>query len=106
MLGFLGLAAIVMALIRDRKCWKPMLIGMGLAVVTAVIVVLPFSVNQGGISWLIDKYAQTLSSYPYATVNTANFYYLFGCNWTSIVMEAPRAIPLLMMARRSSGRAG
>ena len=97
MLGFLGLAAIVMALIRDRKCWKPMLIGVGLAVVTAVIVVLPFSVNQGGISWLIDKYAQTLSSYPYATVNTANFYYLFGCNWTSIVMEAPRAIPLLMM---------
>ena len=98
MLGFLGLAAIVMALIRDRKCWKPMLIGMGLAVVTAVIVVLPFSVNQGGISWLIDKYAQTLSSYPYATVNTANFYYLFGCNWTSIVMEAPRAVPLLLMA--------
>ena len=97
MLGFLGLAAIVMALIRDRKCWKPMLIGVGLAVVTAVIVVLPFSVNQGGISWLIDEYAQTLSSYPYATVNTANFYYLFGCNWTSIVMEAPRAIPLLMM---------
>ena len=98
MLGFLGLAAIVMALIRDRKCWKPMLIGVGLAVVTAVIVVLPFSVNQGGISWLIDKYAQTLSSYPYATVNTANFYYLFGCNWTSIVMEAPRAVPLLLMA--------
>ena len=98
MLGFLGLAAIVMALIRDRKCWKPMLIGMGLALVTAVIVVLPFSVNQGGISWLIDKYAQTLSSYPYATVNTANFYYLFGCNWTSIVMEAPRAVPLLLMA--------
>ena len=97
MLGFLGLAAIVMALIRDRKCWKPMLIGVGLAVVTAVIVVLPFSVNQGGISWLIDKYAQTLSSYPYATVNTANFYYLFGCNWTSIVMEAPRAVPLLLM---------
>lgn len=97
MLGFLGLAAIVMALIRDRKCWKPMLIGVGLAFVTAVIVVLPFSVNQGGISWLIDKYAQTLSSYPYATVNTANFYYLFGCNWTSIVMEAPRAIPLLLM---------
>lgn len=98
MLGFLGLAAIVMALIRDRKCWKPMLIGVGLAFVTAVIVVLPFSVNQGGISWLIDKYAQTLSSYPYATVNTANFYYLFGCNWTSIVMEAPRAVPLLLMA--------
>lgn len=98
MLGFLGLAAIVMALIRDRKCWKPMLIGVGLALATAVIVVLPFSVNQGGISWLIDKYAQTLSSYPYATVNTANFYYLFGCNWTSIVMEAPRAIPLLLMA--------
>ena len=97
MLGFLGLAAIVMALIRDRKCWKPMLIGVGLALVTAVIVVLPFSVNQGGISWLIDKYAQTLSSYPYATVNTANFYYLFGCNWTSIVMEAPRAVPLLLM---------
>ena len=98
MLGFLGLAAIVMALLRDRKLWKPMLIGVGLALVTAVIVVLPFSVHQGGISWLIDKYAQTLSSYPYATVNTANYYYLFSCNWTSIVMEANAAIPLVLMA--------
>lgn len=97
MMGFLGLAAIVMALVRDRKVWKQMLIGVGLAAVMALIVVLPFSMNQGGLSWLIDKYAQTLSSYPYATVNTANFYYLFGCNWTSIVMEASRAIPLLLM---------
>ena len=38
MLGFLGLAAIVMALIRDRKCWKPMLIGVGLALVTAAYI--------------------------------------------------------------------
>lgn len=97
MLGFLGLAAIVMALIRDRKVWKPMLIGVGAAVAVAVVVVLPFSIHQGGIAWLIDKYAQTLSSYPYATVNTANFYYLFGCNWRAIVLEAPMTIPLVLM---------
>ena len=98
MLGFLGVAAIVMALIRDRKVWKPMLIGVGAAVVVAVAVVLPFSIQQGGLAWLIDKYAQTLSSYAYATVNTANFYYLFGCNWRSIVLEAPMTIPLVLMA--------
>ena len=97
MTGFLGVAAAIMALAHDRKCWKQMLIGLGAALVTALVIVVPFSIHQGGISWLIDKYAETLSSYPYATVNTANLYYLFDCNWYSIAYTAPVMIPLTLL---------
>ena len=84
MLGFLGLAAILMAWVRFREDRKGILLGvMWSAVVTAVIVV-PFSIRQESAAWLIELYANTLSSYPYATVNTANLYYLLDANWTPI----------------------
>ena len=83
MLGFLGLAAIVMDWLRHKEDRKPMLIGTGVAVVLALLVVLPFQGEQES-GWLINLYAGTLSSYAYATVNTANLYYLFGANWSAI----------------------
>lgn len=97
MMGFLGLAAIVMALIKDKNCWKDMLRGVGVALVVALLVVVPFSIKQGGLTWLFELYGSTLSSYAYATVNTANLYYLFNCNWRAIVYAAPVVIPVTMM---------
>lgn len=97
MMGFLGVAAIVMALIKDKNCWKDMLRGVGAALVVALIVVIPFSVKQGGLTWLFELYGNTLSSYAYATVNTANLYYLFNCNWRAIIYAAPVIIPMTMM---------
>ncbi|MCR4882951.1 MAG: phospholipid carrier-dependent glycosyltransferase [Clostridiales bacterium] len=84
MLGFLGLSAIVLAWVRgDRSVRKRMLAGIVYAALTALVLILPFAQGQKP-GWLLEKYTDTLSSYPYATVNTANLYYLFGFNWTSI----------------------
>ncbi len=83
MLGPLGLAVILVELIRNPQCWRRMLIGAALAVGTAFAVILPFTGSQPW-TWIFSKYGETLSSYPYVTVNTANLYYLFDLNWTSL----------------------
>lgn len=81
--GFLGLAVIVMALIRNRTLWRDMLIGVGFAAALAAVILIPFGLDHHP-GWLIDIYAQALSSYPHPTVNTANLYYLFGGNWQEL----------------------
>ena len=55
---------------------------------------MPFSVRQSP-GWLISLYQETLSSYAYATLNTANLYYLIGANWTSLEAHVPMALPLV-----------
>ncbi len=95
MLGFLGLAAVILVWIRQQEKRKDILIGLGLTALTALIGILPFSPGQQP-GWLISRYADTLSSYPYATVNTTNFYYLLGGNWNKIENGAHLAAPLLL----------
>lgn len=94
MLGFLGLAALIMEWIRhptivngdyaDQRTRKDMLVGLGVSVVLALAIILPFSPNQESPWWLIEKYIETLGSYNHATVNTANIFYLGGGNWDGI----------------------
>ncbi len=91
MLGFLGLAAIIMELIQhhnDRDLWKQMGIGLLISLGLALLIVIPFCPNQESPMWLFDLYEDTLASYPYATVNTANLYYLAGGNWDGIANPA------------------
>ena len=88
MLGFLGLTAIVREWIGNKAARRGILLGIPAALAVAAVIVIPFSVSQGGIGWLIDLYGSTLSSYAYATVNTANLYYLFRLNWVSIELTA------------------
>ncbi len=86
MLGPLGLVVLAVDLVKHRET-RPLLIGLGASALVAAGIILPFSVHQQP-GWLIEKYATTLASYPYATLNTANFYYLFGGNWQSIELSA------------------
>ena len=95
MLGFLGLAAIVLEWIRQPRVRRDMLRGVGLAVGVAALVLIPFSLRQEW-NWLITLYGKTLASYPYATVNTANFYYLFNANWAAISQQASVLAPLCL----------
>ncbi len=88
MLGFLGLAALVMEWLRDPRCRREMLIGVGISAALALIIILPFCPNQESPWWLFELYADTLASYPYATVNTANLFYLFDGNWDGIANGA------------------
>ena len=95
MLGFLGLTAIVLSWIREKKSRRRILNGVAFSLLIMLAVIIPFSLRQHPL-WIINQYAGPLASYPYATVNTANFYYLFGGNWNSISNGAPVAVPLIL----------
>lgn len=85
MLGFLGLCAIIFAWKRAPVSRKRILTGIAAAIGVFAIIVVPFGMREGKpFTWIIEQYAQTLSSYPYATVNTANFWYLAEGNWNKI----------------------
>ncbi len=88
----------------DRaRQWKSVGLGLGLAVLVAAAIIVPFSVRQSP-GWLISLYQETLSSYAYATLNTANLYYLIGANWTSLEAHVPTALPLVTaLAAMSAG---
>ncbi len=78
-----------------REQWKGVLLGIGIGLVAAAAIVVPFSIRQEKpIGWLIDLYSGTLSSYAYATVNTANLYYLLAMNWQPITRVLPPLLPL------------
>ncbi len=95
MLGFLGLTAVILVWIREPQSRKNILKGLAFTVLTAAVGILPFGIRQQP-GWLISRYAETLSSYPYATLNAANFYYLLGGNWNKIENAAFLAAPLLL----------
>lgn len=97
MLGFLGLAAVVIAWIRHAEDRRAIGWGLAAAVAVAAVVVIPFGVHQP-FGWLISRYGQTLSSYPYATLNTANLYYLAGGNWAGLAQPASLLVPLTLTA--------
>ncbi len=67
-------------LLRQRKI-QPWLLAIGGAVVTTILVILPFSWGQKPL-WLLDLYKGTVGEYPYASVNAYNFFALIGGNYT------------------------
>lgn len=87
MLGFLGLSALIMEWLKhshDTKYRKDMGIGLIISLILALLIIVPFCPNQESFTWLFDLYGKTLASYPYATVNTTNLFYLAGANWSAI----------------------
>lgn len=75
--------------------WKGLVKGIGIGVVAALAIVIPFSIRQENFfGWLFELYGETLSSYAYATVNTANLHYLLAMNWQSISKAMPPLLPL------------
>ena len=97
MLGFLGLGAAGQAWIRNPGCRRKMLIGLAGALGVAAVIILPFGIGQQP-GWLIERYTSTLSSYPYATLNTANLYYLFHGNWSKLESTADWRVPAILAA--------
>jgi len=96
MLGPLGLCCFLMVFAKEKENRKQMLLACGISFVAMAICVIPFSINQPA-DWLITLYADTLGSYPYATVNAANFAYLTGGNWMSIEQTAG-ILPCILLA--------
>ena len=71
----------------DRKVILRSLSGLGIGAALALALLIPFTAKEG-FGWVIGKYTDTLSSYAYATINTANFLYLLGGNWTALSQPA------------------
>ena len=95
MLGFLGLVFMVIAVIREKDTLKKILTATVLGLILIAVYVLPFGISQQP-GWLIVRYSDTLSSYPYATVNTANLCYLAGGNWSRIDTAAHFSVPVFL----------
>lgn len=93
MLGPLGLVALIMEWILHAENRKKLLIGVGFAMAVLAAIVIPFTLQQQP-SWLVDQYGRTLASYPYATLNTANFPYILGGNWVKAENPASRWMAL------------
>ncbi len=93
MLGPLGLTYIIITYIRNPETRKPILQGTGISLAVLAAGIIPFGINQNW-DWLIQLYIRTLASYPYATVNTANFYYLLGGNWSAVGSQAHLLAPV------------
>ena len=89
MFGPLGLMAAVCEAVRgDNRGATLREIGKGILAALAIImgVIAPFSLGQGmnPVSWAVNIYSETLSSYPYITVNACNLYALLGKNWVAL----------------------
>lgn len=67
-----------------KQQWKHIGLGAAIAAGCAAVVIVPFSIGQDDPWWLIHLYGDTLSSYNYATLNTANLMYLLGGNWSKL----------------------
>ena len=97
LLAPLGICALIMTFTRakGKARRKVMLrrtgIGVIAALATVLVIVTPFSIHQEA-TWLFEKYAETLSSYNYATLSTGNVMYLLGGNWTSAELASPLGI--------------
>ncbi|HEY8911110.1 MAG TPA: glycosyltransferase family 39 protein [Desulfosporosinus sp.] len=78
--GIIFLPLLFFELIRQKalKRWIKVFIS---GLVTAIVIVLPFSLNTNGL-WIFKLYASTLGEYPYASVNAFNFFSLLGANFT------------------------
>ena len=97
MLGPLGLAYMVLAWFRAPESRKQLLYGILLSLAVLAVCIIPFSLRQNW-DWIIQLYGKTLASYPYATVNTANLWYLLGGNWSSVTGTAPLTASLVLSA--------
>ncbi len=102
MFGPVGLAALAGAFIpvmKDRDALrillKRVLTGLGIMCGGMLLILLPFIIGQGGISWLFELYGNTMGSYGYVTVNGCNWHFLFGLNWVG-VDETAGLLPVLV----------
>ena len=87
LLAPLGIAALVKELWNARRdglraALREIGLGILFGILVTAAVVIPFSVRQTSVLWLIERYTGALGSYDYATLSTGNLMFLLGGNWT------------------------
>jgi Gpi18-like mannosyltransferase len=79
--GIIFLPVLAFELLRQKSCMN-LLKSVVIALGTAAAITLPFALNNGA-PWIFRLFANTLSEYPYASVNAYNLFSLLGGNYTS-----------------------
>ncbi|MBF0318191.1 MAG: glycosyltransferase family 39 protein [Nitrospirae bacterium] len=67
----------------SRVSLKQMGIAAGAAACVFIAAVAPFSINKD-VFWIFSHYLETLTSYPYATLNAFNLFALWGANFAPV----------------------
>lgn len=78
--GIIFLPILFFELVKERKL-KNFIYAALSAMVTGFIIIIPFSLNQQSPLWIFKLYLNTISEYPYASVNAFNFFSLIGANF-------------------------
>jgi len=76
--GIIFLPVLFFELIRQKN-FKSFLKVLVFALSTAMIIILPFSLNKD-VLWIFKHFSSTVAEYPYASVNAFNFFSLIGKN--------------------------
>ncbi|WP_434631446.1 glycosyltransferase family 39 protein [Thermoanaerobacterium thermosaccharolyticum] len=79
--GIIFAPVLLFELINERSL-KSFLKAIALSALTALLVIIPFSIGQDPM-WILNLYAKTISEYPYASVNGFNFFALLGANYVN-----------------------
>lgn len=77
--GIIFLPLLLFAYISKRN-FKEIVQSILTGAVTALLIILPFSIYQGGFTWIFKLYSSEVSAYPYATYNAFNFFGLIDAN--------------------------
>lgn len=80
--GIIFLPILFFELLREKKIKNFIYAGIS-ALITVLVIIIPFSLNQQSPLWIINLYTKTISEYPYASVNAFNFFSLIGANYKS-----------------------
>ncbi|OOM77974.1 glycosyltransferase 87 family protein [Clostridium sp. BL-8] len=78
--GIIFLPILFFELVRQRTI-KNFVYSAISAFITALIIIIPFSLNSQNPLWIINLYTKTISEYPYASINAFNFFGLIGGNY-------------------------
>lgn len=78
--GIIFFQILFFELVRKRNI-KDFIKAGGSVLITALIIILPFSLNAQSPLWIFKLYSNTISEYPYASVNGFNFFGLIGANY-------------------------
>lgn len=78
--GIIFLPVLFFELVRQKN-WKLWLKSTGIGLASALVITLPFALQQGPF-WIIELYMKTLGEYPFASINAFNLFSLLGANYT------------------------
>lgn len=77
--GIIFMPVLFFELVRLKNI-KEFIKSVSVGVLTALAVIMPFSVGKG-FEWIITLYTKTMGQYPYASLNAFNLYYLLDANF-------------------------